>query len=114
MLREDFFFLGRLVPIAHAVRAGHDAVLAPDALAVVHQDHAVLALVAGAGGAHAHALGVVAVLARHGQVVHLQVGVGSRGTYGEHLVVIGAQAHAVFLLADHRAGMAPDAAVQID
>ena len=99
---------------AHAVGAGHDAVLAADALAVIHQHHAVVALVAGAGGAHADAFRVVAMLARHGQVVHLQVGIGSRRAHRQHLVVERAQPHVVLLLAHDGAGVAADAAVQID
>ena len=112
-LLDDALVLA-LVVGAHAVGASHDAVLAADALAVVNQHHAVLALVAGAGGAHVHALRVVAMLARHGQVVHLQVGIGSRRAHRQHLVVERAQPHVVLLLAHDGAGVAADAAIEVD
>ena len=104
--------LGR-VPRAHAIGAGHHAVLAADALLLVHQHDVVAVAVAGARGAHRHARGVLALLAHGRQRVAGHVGVLPHRAHGEHLRPALAQGNAVFHLAGHLAPEASGAAVQV-
>ena len=116
-LLHDALFL---VEVAHAVGAAHDAELAADALRLVNLNGAVGQLVRRLGGTHRHALGVLAVLAGHGPVLHLGIvpGATSRvrrvAALGEHAVPQHAIGHVVLHLAGQRAGVAADAAMQIN
>ena len=111
--RALFHRLGRLVPIAHAVRAGHHAVLAADALLAVDEHHVVAVAVAGAGGAHVHARGVGALLAHGGQRVARHVRVVAEGPALQHLVPMLAQGDVVLHLARDLAGVAARAAIEV-
>ena len=85
-----------------------------DALFLVHQDLAVLGLVGRARRADLHARGVLAALADGGEKVLLDLRELSHRTDREHLVVVHAEGHVVFLLAGDFARKASDAAVEVD
>lgn len=105
----------RLGEGAYAIGAGVQAVLAADALGLVHQHDARLAVaVARARWAHFHAASVSTLLALDGQVVAFDVGVASRGANLHHAVIERAQRQVVLELATDNAAVAPRAAIKID
>ena len=104
--------VGLRVQLAHAVGAARQAALA--VLGVHEHDAGLLVAVGGAGGAHLDAAGVLALLALHGQPVHLDVREGAHRAHGRHVVAHHAQVHLVLHLAGGHAGVAARAAVQVD
>src|SRR5688572_19770187 len=117
------------VKLARAVRAGPGAQLAANAEVLVDQDDAVLsALEGGAGRAHRHAGRLLAMQARlgemHGAAVRALARFEAVDTVEPHArgriapgLVVGQRRHvaaAVPFLAVDRAGMAPDADVEVD
>jgi len=113
----------RMTPIelAHAVGACRHAIAATDAALEVHQHHAVLVGVGGAGRAYALTGRIVAMLTAHGKELHARLplivqhrrAVLGR-TWHEHAVPPNALRLRMMTLADHRAGSASDASIQVD
>ncbi|MNH21669.1 hypothetical protein D3C79_814890 [compost metagenome] len=109
--------VGLMVDEAGVIGTGLHAVAAGDAPVVVDHHYAVLALEGGAGGADIEAGGLGAVVAEPGQ--HEEGGGGIEGRHVAHLVLADrgaklAEGGLVLYGAGHGAGLAADAAAQID
>src|ERR1035441_2208986 len=95
------------------VRTSHVAGAAADTLFLIDHYDAVRTDIGGAGGTGFRTRGVGAVIAKHGQESSLGCGVSSHFAR-HHAGEMHALGSSVFLLAGHGAGVAANAAVEVD
>jgi hypothetical protein len=107
------------IEVPYAIRTGHDAELAANALGLIDLDRAIIGKVRSLRGTHFDALGVFAMLTTDGQKVHIDIGELSRPTFdgigsdSYDFVPIISYGYRIYRLAGNRAGQAAYAAVDV-